>query len=125
MQPSASTEPHNGVLLCIDDNPDLLECEKAFLESHGYSVLVARSGARGLELASMYPVDVVIVDYSMPDMNGREFAIEMRRLKPEARIIMLSAAVDLPRQALELVNAFVAKDHLSRELLSAISAVRQ
>jgi CheY-like chemotaxis protein len=125
MQPSASTEPHNGVLLCIDDNPDLLECEKAFLESHGYSVLVARSGARGLELASMHPVDVVIVDYSMPDMNGREFAIEMRRLKPEARIIMLSAAVDLPRQALELVNAFVAKDHLSRELLSAISAVRQ
>jgi DNA-binding NarL/FixJ family response regulator len=87
--------------------------------------MVAPSGARGLELASMYPVDVVIVDYSTPDMNGQEFAIEMRRLKPGARIIMLSGAVDLPRRALKLIDAFVVKDHLTRELLSAISTVRQ
>ena len=125
MAPSASTGLQNGVLLCVDDNPDLLECEKAFLESFGYSVMVAPSGARGLELASMHPVDVVIVDYSMPDMNGQQFAIEMRRLKPGARIIMLSGAVDLPRQALKLIDAFVVKDHLTRELLSAISTVRQ
>jgi CheY-like chemotaxis protein len=121
---SASPELQSGMLLCIDDNPDLLECEKMFLESFGYTVLVAPSGERGLELASMHPVDVVIVDYSMPEMNGQEFATEMRRLKPRAPIIMLSAAVDVPEQALKLVDAFVAKDHLSRTLLSAICAVR-
>jgi len=38
MAPSVSTGLQNGVLLCVDDNPDLLECEKAFLESFGYSV---------------------------------------------------------------------------------------
>lgn len=120
----ASPELQSGTLLCIDDNPDLLECEKAFLETFGYTVLTAPSGVKGLELASMHPVDVVIVDYSMPEMNGREFATELRRLKPRAPIIMLSAAADIPEQALKLVDAFVAKDHLSRKLLSAISAVR-
>ena len=88
---SGCTELQSGVLLCIDDNEDMLECEKAFLESFGYTVLTAASGSKGLELASMYSVDVVIVDYLMPEMNGQEVAIEMRRLKPQAPIIMLSA----------------------------------
>jgi CheY-like chemotaxis protein len=48
----------SAVLLCIDDNEDVLECEKSFLESFGYSVLAAASGGKGLELASKHSVDV-------------------------------------------------------------------
>ena len=96
----------SAVLLCIDDNEDVLECEKSFLESFGYTVLTAASGGRGLELASKYSVDVVILDYFMPEMNGQEVAIEMRRLKPQAPIIMLSGAVDVPEQALKLGRRF-------------------
>jgi hypothetical protein len=92
MPSSVYPELQSGVLLCIDDDQDVLECEKAFLESFGYTVLTAASGGKGLELASMYPVDVVIVDYFMPEMNGQEVAIEMRRLNPQAPIIMLSRA---------------------------------
>ena len=69
---SALPELSSGVLLCIDDNQDVLECEKAFLEDFGYTVLTALSGGKGLEVASMYSVDVVIVDYCMPEMNGQE-----------------------------------------------------
>ncbi|MGA7381817.1 MAG: response regulator [Terriglobales bacterium] len=111
----------SAVLLCIDDDEDLLECEKSFLESFGYTVLTAASGGKGLELASMYPVDVVIVDYRMPEMNGQEVAIEMRRLNPQAPIIMLSATVDVPEQALRQVDAFIAKDRLASQLLPAIA----
>jgi CheY-like chemotaxis protein len=64
---SAYPEPPSGVVLCIDDNQDVLECEKAFLETFGYTVLTAPSGGKGLELASIHSVDVVIVDYFMPD----------------------------------------------------------
>ena len=124
MQPSASTEPHNGVLLCIDDNPDLLECEKSFLEAFGYTVLAAASGGRGLELASQHSVDVVILDYLMPEMNGHEVAIEMKRLKPQTPIIMLSGSVDVPRQVLKLVDAFVTKDKLVSQLLPTIAQLR-
>jgi two-component system cell cycle sensor histidine kinase/response regulator CckA len=118
---SVCPELQSGVLLCIDDNEDMLECEKSFLESFGYTVLTAASGGKGLELASIYPVDVVIVDYLMPEMNGQEVAIEMRRLKPQAPIIMLSATVDVPEQALKLVDAFIAKDRLASQLLPAIA----
>ena len=107
----------SAVLLCIDDNEDVLECEKSFLESFGYSVLTAASGSKGLELASKHSVDVVILDYFMPEMNGQEVAIEIRRLRPEAAIIMLSGAADVPEQALRWVDAFIAKDRLASQLL--------
>jgi len=121
MRPSAYPELPIGVVLCIDDNQDVLECEKAFLESFGYAVLTAPSGSRGLELASLQSVDVVIVDYFMPEMNGQEVAIEMRRLRPQAPIIMLSGAVDVPEQALKWVDAFIAKDRLASQLLPMIA----
>ena len=70
MSLSVYPELQSGVLLCIDDDEDVLECEKSFLESFGYTVLTAASGSKGLELASMYSFDVVIVDYFMPEMNG-------------------------------------------------------
>jgi CheY-like chemotaxis protein len=110
-----------SVLLCIDDNKDVLECEKLFLESFGYTVLTAPSGGQGLELASLFSVDVVIVDYLMPKMNGREFAIKMRRLRPQASIILLAEAVDVPDQMLNMVDALIAKDCLASELLPAIA----
>jgi CheY-like chemotaxis protein len=118
---SACPELSSGVVLCIDDNQDVLECERAFLETFGYTVLTAPSGSKGLELASIHLVNVVIVDYFMPEMNGQEFAIEMRRLRPQAPIIMLSGAVDVPKQALKLVDAFIAKDRLASQLLPAIA----
>ncbi|MGA2344364.1 MAG: response regulator [Candidatus Sulfotelmatobacter sp.] len=114
-------KPRSQIVLCIDDNQDLLDCEKAFLESFGYTVLTAPSGGKGLELAALHSVDVVIVDYFMPDMNGQDVAIEMRRLQPQAPIIMLSGAADLPDQALQWVDAFVAKDRLASQLLPAIA----
>jgi CheY-like chemotaxis protein len=111
----------SSVVLCIDDNEEVLECEKSFLETFGYTVLAAASGGRGLELASMHPVDVVIIDYLMPVMNGQEVALEMRRLKPQTPIIMLSASVDVPHQVLRLVDAVVAKKYMASQLLPAIA----
>jgi CheY-like chemotaxis protein len=110
-----------AVLLCVDDDLSLLECEKDFLETFGYKVLTAPSGSEGLELASLHSIDVVIVDYYMPRMNGQEFAVAMRRLRPQAPIIMLSAAVEVPEPALKLVDAFIAKDRLSSQLLPMIA----
>jgi len=108
-------------LLCVDDDQDVLECEKAFLEAFGYTVVTASSGREGLELAGLSSFDVVIVDYCMPEMNGQEFAIAMRRLRPRAPIIMLSGMEDVPGQALKLVDAFVPKDRLASRLVPAIA----
>ena len=117
-------KPPSKMVLCIDDNEDMLDCEKAFLESFGYGVLTAPSGGKGLELASLYSVDVVIVDYSMPEMSGHEVAIERRRLRPQAPIIMLTGAGEVPARARQCVDAFVAKDRLASELLPALAQLQ-
>lgn len=113
------------IVLCIDDNQDLLECEKTFLESFGYTVLTASSGCEGLQLASIHSVDIVVVDYFIPEMNGQEVATEIRRLRPQAPIIMLSGARDVPEQALKSVDAFVVKDRLASQLLPTIAQLQQ
>src|ERR1035441_9236600 len=53
MSPSVHKALRNAVLLCIDDNRDVLECEKAFLETFGYTVL--RSGGRAGSLPPARP----------------------------------------------------------------------
>jgi CheY-like chemotaxis protein len=116
--------PQNKTVLCIDDNQDLLECEKAFLESFGYTVLTASSGKKGLDLASVHSVDVVIVDYVMPEMNGQEVAIEMKRLRPHAPIIMLSGTADVPEQSLKSADVFITKSLLASQLLPAIARLQ-
>ena len=118
---SVCPELSSGVVLCIDDNRDVLECERAFLESFGYTVLTASSGGKGLEMASIHSVDVVILDYFMLAMTGQEVAMEMRRLRPQAPIILLTEGLGVPEQTLNLVDALVAKDRLASQSLNARS----
>lgn len=125
MRSPVHSKPQSKMVLCIDDNQDVLECEKAFLESFGYTVVTAPSGGKGLELASIHSFDVVIVDYFMPEMNGQEVAIEMRRLRPQTSIIMLSGAVDVPEQTLKWVDALIGKDRLASQLLPAIAQLQE
>jgi CheY-like chemotaxis protein len=115
----------NVVVLCIDDHPAILECEKRLLETFGYRVLTALSGREGLELASVHSVDIVIVDYCMPEMNGAEVAMGIKRLRPDAPIIMLSGAVDIPKKVFKVVDAFVAKDRLGSQLLPVIAGLHK
>jgi CheY-like chemotaxis protein len=125
MSPHVRLTHRGKIVLCIDDNEDLLECEKEFLETFGYTVLTAPNGGKGLELASVHPVDVVVVDYLMPGMNGQEVAIEMSRLRPQAPIIMLSGAGNIPEQALKSVDALIAKAQLASHLLTAIVQLQE
>ncbi len=124
--PQSSCPPFSSaVVLCIDDNQDVLECEREFLETFGYTVLTASSGGKGLELASTQSVDVVILDYFMPAMNGQAVAMEMRRLRPQAPIILLTEGPGVPEPALDLVDAMVAKDRLASQLLPTIAYLHE
>jgi CheY-like chemotaxis protein len=114
-------ELSGGVVLCIDGNQDVLECERAFLEAFGYAVLTAPSGDMGLQLASLYLIDVVVLDYFMPKMNGQEVAMELKRLRPQAPIILLTEGQGVPEPALSLADALVAKDRLASQLLPTIA----
>ena len=107
-------------ILCIDDDEAILAYEKALLERSGYAVLTAGSPQHGLMLATMCKCDAVLLDFDMPGMNGHEVAYEIKLVKPELRVILLSGS-DVPTQALAFVDAFVPKLEANRQLLPVIA----
>src|SRR5580692_3458729 len=96
-------------VLCVDDEAIGLRVRKIMLESHGFTVLTANSGQQGLTVFDEHHIDLVVLDYYMPGMNGGDVAAEIRRRRPAVPIIFLSAYFSLPPAALELANAFITK----------------
>ena len=96
-------------VLCVDDEKIGLRVRKIMLESRGFTVLTASDGAEGLKLFEDNEVDVVVLDYFMPELNGGQVAAEMRRRRPGVPIVFLSAYFSLPPEALEVADAFITK----------------
>ena len=115
------SHPYGKLILCVDDETTGLSIRKALLETQGYRVLTAESGPKALSLFSREPLDLVVLDYSMPGMEGHDVAEAMKRLKPDVPIIMLSAYVDLPPKTLAVVDACVTKGDPSLLLLKSVS----
>lgn len=111
------------VLLCVDDEENALAIRKLLLESAGYSVLTARTGADGLKMLQSTHVDAVILDYVMPEMNGGALAVEIRRIQPALPILILSACPEIPNEILETVNGFVHKGSAPPELFRSIDGL--
>jgi len=79
-------------ILLIDDDPLNLQATRFLLERHGYQVHTAQSGAEGVEKVRKNPRDyaLVIVDYQMRDMDGAETAEAIRRVVPDAYVLIYS-----------------------------------
>jgi CheY-like chemotaxis protein len=107
-------------ILCIDDDEAVLRYEKALLERSGYTVLTASSAQQGLRLVTMCKCDAVLLDYEMPGMNGHQVASEIKRIRPDLMVILLSGS-DVPSHALASVDAFVPKLEASRQLLPMVA----
>jgi CheY-like chemotaxis protein len=107
-------------ILCIDDDDAILRYEKALLERSGYAVLAAGSAQQGLRLVTMCKCDAVLLDYEMPQMDGYEVAFEIKRVRPEVKVILLSGS-EVPLHALTMVDAFVPKLEASQQLLPMIA----
>jgi DNA-binding NtrC family response regulator len=107
-------------ILCIANDEAILSYEKALLERSGYAVLTAVSAQQGLSLVTMCECDAVLLDYEMPGMNVSELAFEIKRVRPELIIILLSGS-EVPSHALALVDAFVPKLEASRQLRTMIA----
>ena len=69
-----------GVLLCVDDEPNILSALRRMLSLEGFEVFTAESGAQALELLAKEPVNVIISDMQMPSMNGTELLEKAPRI---------------------------------------------
>jgi CheY-like chemotaxis protein len=118
---SCEAEMSAPLLLCVDDELNGLQLRKIILETNGYRVLIAASGAEGLKLFAENPVELVVLDFLMPEMKGDEVADRMRQLKPHVPIVMLSAYYDLPARVDLLVDARIVKGESTQNLLETVA----
>ena len=112
-------------VLLVDDEPSLISLLTLVFESEDFAVLSALSGAEGLRLFAAHPVDVVILDFLMPGLDGGQVAQQMRVLRPEVPIVMLSACLTVPDAARDQVDAFVEKGAGTEALLRVVRSVLQ
>lgn len=77
-------------MLIIDDDPGIRSFLRKVLEEAGYTVLLASHGREGLRLLQTSKADLVITDVLMPEQDGLDVTMALRRLSPETRIVAIS-----------------------------------
>jgi response regulator RpfG family c-di-GMP phosphodiesterase len=92
------------VLLCVDDEPNILSALRRVFRPQGYKVLEANSGADGLKLLKEEPVDVAISDMRMPIMNGTEFLSRVADGWPQVMRLLLTGYAEM-EAAIQAINA--------------------
>jgi len=83
------------VILCVDDDPDILASLQIVLESGGYGVVTARTGKEGIREFRKAKIDAVILDLMMEEIDsGTVILKEMKAHDPRVPILMLSSTGD-------------------------------
>jgi two-component system, OmpR family, KDP operon response regulator KdpE len=119
---SGRTHP-NGVLI-VEDQPELLRALRINLRARQYDVLTARTGREALAVAASHPPDAVILDLGLPDIDGTEVIVELRRWS-RAPIIVLSGRTSPGDKigALDVgADDYVTKPFAMAELLARLRA---
>jgi response regulator RpfG family c-di-GMP phosphodiesterase len=92
-----------ATLLFVDDEANVLKSLRRLFHSEPYTTYFATSGAEGLELLQQTPVDMIISDMRMPEMNGAEFLTEVFTHWPDTIRILLTGYADM-QSTIDAVN---------------------
>jgi DNA-binding NarL/FixJ family response regulator len=125
MKAAAAKLEHPIRVLIADDHRLFAEALEAILagESNIEVVGRARNGAEAIELALKLDPDVVLMDISMPVMDGVEATRRIREARPDACVLMLTgsnAATDVDRSRDAGAAGYVTKDRIASQLVEAI-----
>lgn len=114
-------------VLVIDDDRKYLETVRELLIGTGFGVLTSTSGAKGLDIMRYYQGDlqVMVLDYSMPRLNGAETLKYVRRLNSQIKVIaVIDVDIDsLPVSFREGVQGIVAKPVKGADLIGTINVL--
>jgi CheY-like chemotaxis protein len=109
----------NSTLLCIHRDPVQL----SLLQENGYELVTVTNGREGLQLFMSRPVDAIVLEYHLGLLDGAVIAAEIKKVKPDVPIVMLTDHLELPDGALKSVDALVAKSDGPHFLLATVHFV--
>jgi two-component system, OmpR family, KDP operon response regulator KdpE len=115
---------HRGGVLIVEDEAELIRALRINLRARQYEVLTARTGREALALAAARPPDAIILDLGLPDIDGTEVIVELRRWY-HAPIIVLSGRTSPGDKigALDVgADDYVTKPFAMAELLARLRA---
>ena len=120
--PPTATSKARPLILSVDDEPLILYTRQRILECAGYDVWSAADGEQALHVFSRYSgcIDLVLLDYVMPGRHGGDVAREMKRIRAQVPIVLVSA-IDVPQQILACFDCRVDKGEGPATLLARIS----
>jgi DNA-binding response OmpR family regulator len=116
-------------VLVVEDDQELREMLQDTLVAASFEVLVAKNGVEGLRLFRSHRIDLAIVDIFMPEKDGFETLMEMRRHAAEAKVIVISGGGGLGlTQVLTWADKLRASETLAkpftpREILDSVNRV--
>ena len=112
-------------ILVIDDDTNICEMLKIYMENEGYEVKTANDGAEGVNSFKMYEPDIVLLDIMLPKKDGWQVCREIREIAPKP-VIMITAKGDVFDKVLGLelgADDFVVKPFDMKELSARVKAV--
>ena len=97
-EPRAGEKVAGGTetILIAEDEPDLRELARIFLEGYGYKVLEAASAEQAIQTAALFagPIDLLLTDVIMPGMSGAQLADSILSQRPQTRIVYMTGYTD-------------------------------
>jgi signal transduction histidine kinase/ActR/RegA family two-component response regulator len=109
-------------VLVVDDDSAVREVTRNILADLGYEVVEAGSGGAALELLGRVRIDIALLDFAMPGMNGAELAKEIRARRPHMPIVFATGYADVSALSDESEERIVQKPFNEQELLQKLSA---
>jgi two-component system, OmpR family, response regulator CpxR len=111
------------IILCVDDNEQELSVLKFMLTTNGYKVMSASTGQEAINVFSATPVDLVLADFNMPQMNGGQLVSRLKRIASHVPMILLGDP-QATGGAIHVADALLAKKNCSpHELLERIKVM--
>ena len=78
-------------ILVVDDEDMITETLRDILEELDYTVMTASNGYEAIDKVTATPFDVILMDIRMPGINGVEAFMEIKRIRPDATVMMMTA----------------------------------
>jgi two-component system cell cycle sensor histidine kinase/response regulator CckA len=84
--------PSKGMVFVVEDEAAVRKSVIRILSDHGYGTLDAAGPTSAIELAKLWggPIDLLLTDIVMPDLSGDELARELRKGRPELRVVYIT-----------------------------------